>query len=120
MANKRQLKKHIQAVCGELAAEILITRHMFEGFDDNKVNDIVNEIAVLQETTLANCTFAFDKVCKDFASRHDYNLARSNYYRAAYRHLLSDFSKGVLDVVKKMNEALPADVKNTFKSSITH
>lgn len=118
MANKRQLKKHVQAVCGELAAELLITRHMFDGFDEEKVSKIITEIAILQETTLANCSFAFDKACSDFESRHDFNKARNSYYHEAFHHLIDNFNKKVIEIVNHMNEAMPADVKKQFKTAV--
>ena len=118
MANKRQLKKHVQAVCGELATELLITRHLFDDLDNEKVNKIITEIAILQETTIANCTFALDKACKDLESRHDFNQARNSYYHKAFHHLIDEFNKGVIEIVKHMNEALPADVKKQFKAAV--
>ena len=68
MATKRQLKKRICCVCGDLASDILLASHLFEGVDRKKVNEIVNEIAALQEDALAKATFSFDKAVKDFES----------------------------------------------------
>lgn len=115
MANKRQLKKHVQAVCGDLACQLLIAQQLFGGFDEKQVNNIVAEIALLQESVMSNCTFAFDKTEREFESRHAYNVARRDYNRKAYKKLAQEFNDGVLDIVKKMNAALPQDLKETFK-----
>lgn len=111
MANKRQLKKNIKAVCGDLAAEILIARNMFNGFDNKAVESIVCEIAELQVSTLARTTFAFDKDAKSYGDRHAYNKARAAYNRQAYNKLSSDFKAGVLKIVKDMNASMPQELR---------
>ncbi len=116
MTNKRQLKKNIRYVCGDIAAELLVARAMYPEFDDVRVNKIINDIADLQETSVQRVTFSFDKMPRDFENMGAYNKARSEYNRKAYKKLAEDFRKGVEAIVKEMNEALPASAKEANKA----
>ncbi len=111
MANKRQLKKSIAAVCGELASEILLAYYMTDSVDRATVDSIVCDIAELQSEALSNATFAYDKVSKDFANRAEYNKARHQYNVKAYAKLREDFNTKALAIVKAMNAAVPADAR---------
>ncbi len=115
MANKRQIKKHIRYVCGDIAAELLIARHVFDGFDDEKVNAIINDIASLQIESIKNVTFDFDKARRSFEHEGAYRKARNAYFRQAYKTLLADFNNSVQEIVRSMNEAMPQEVKDANK-----
>ncbi len=117
MTNKRQLKKYVKYVCGDLAAEIIIARHIFDGYDNKAVEKLVLDIAQLQETTLANISFAFDKAKHDFASAAEYRKALTTYRHTAYKKLLDEFHNGVEAIVKEMNAITPQTVRDTFKSA---
>lgn len=118
MANKRQIKKYIRRVCGDLAGEILTARQMFSGFDREKVREIVLEIAALQVHAIDAASFAFDKVARDFDNGADYRKARNAYYKAAYKKLLDEFHAKVVEIVGKMNQAMPQEVKDAVKEEL--
>lgn len=112
MATKRDLKKQIQYVCGDLAAECLIAKNFVKGVDCEAMKTIIGEIADLQTSTLAKVSFSFDKLPKDFAEKAEYSKARTAYYRKAYASLRAKFLDHVNDIVRKMNAALPQEVKD--------
>lgn len=116
MANKQQLKKHIRYVCGDLAAEIMIAAHMLRGFDKAEVSKIVGQIAALQEQTLKNVSFSFDKAARDFDNKAAYRKARTEYFHKAYHKLLADFGESVQKIVDQMNAAMPQEVKDANKA----
>ncbi len=116
MANKRQLKKQIRYICGDLAGECILARQLMPNADKEKLNQAVVEIADLQEESLANATFAFDKSPRDFATLKEYNHAKYLYYRTAYEQLIKHFNDRVQDIVKLMNEAMPAAQKEANKA----
>ncbi len=109
MASRRQLKKKISCVCGELAAEILLAAHVLDNIDRATVNRIINEIASLQVNSRGMVTVAFDKVPRDFDDLQAYNKARRTYYRQAFASLRKEFGEKVLALVKEMNAAVPAE-----------
>ena len=112
MANKRQLKKRVRYACGDMAAELLVASHCLKGFDRADVVRIVNEIASLQETTLANASFAFDKNRAAFDTPEAYRKARHAYFKAAYKKLDDEFMAKMAEIVKEMNAAMPQAVKD--------
>ena len=116
MANKRQLKKRISYVCGELAGEIITAYHILNGLDTAAVNKVVCDIAALQTHARRNVNVAFDKAPRDFANRCDYNKARRAYYKAAYSSLRKEFGEKVLAIVKEMNAAIPESERQKIKS----
>ncbi len=116
MANKRQLKKNIAYVCGELAAEILIAYHLSKDVERSAVEAIINDIAELQAGTIAKVTFAFDKTKKDFENAGEYNKAHAKYYAAAYAKLREEFTAKAADIVAEMNKAVPAESRKLVDS----
>ena len=86
MANKRELKRNIRQICGEAAIEVMAS------LPQNEARNIVLQLARLQSKSLANASFAFDHARRDFPSLKDYNKARSDYNRSAFKALKKDFT----------------------------
>ena len=42
MANKRELKKEIRKVCGDIAAECLLAKYLIKGADGKALNAVIN------------------------------------------------------------------------------
>lgn len=104
MASKRDLKKQIRYICGDLVGECLLIGEVCPEDKLEQVNKLIVEIAVLQETTLAHVNFSYDKTAKDFDSVHDYKKAKSAYYRNAFETLRKQFNANLSDCVHRMNE----------------
>ncbi len=117
MANKRQLKKRISYVCGDLASDLILASYSMESIDRTKVNKILTDIATLQEDARAKVSFNFDKTVKAFDSKQAYNKARKEYNVQAFGKLRKDFSERAMDIVKQMNELIPADVRKTISEN---
>lgn len=111
MANKRELKKEIRYVCGDLAAECLLAKNFVKGVDKKAMTDIVIRIADLQLSALDHATFSFDKLPHDFENGRAYHKARREYYRKGYASLRTKFYDKVKEIVKDMNAAVPDEVK---------
>lgn len=115
MANKRNLKKQIKYVCGEVALECIITRECIEGADKKLLNDLVLEAAILQDKSLKNVTFSFDKTPKDFENKAEYNKAVKDYYHKAYSKFYKEFNKHIQEIVDSLNKAIPASQREHNK-----
>ncbi len=107
MANKRNLKKQIRNICGDLAAECAMAIQFVPMVDKEKMSEIISRVAGLQENTLARVSFSFDKSVRDFANNHEYIKAKKAYNKIAYRKLVADFNNTVEKVVDDMNAAVP-------------
>lgn len=116
MANKRNLKKQVKYVCGDIATDCLIAGNYVKGVDPKTMQALVGELASLQDKTLKNISFAFDKTPRDFETRQAYNKARAAYFHKAYTSLREKFNTRILEVVKEMNAALPEEVKEANKA----
>lgn len=116
MASKRQLKKRISYVCGDLASEILTASEIIDGIDPADVNRIICRIAALQVHARDMVSVDFDKVPRDFESGRLYNNARHAYYKKAFASLRDEFASKVIDIVKDMNALIPADQRDKLKS----
>lgn len=117
MTSKRDLKKFIRYSCGAAAAEIVLARAAFPTIERNAVSDIIRDLAELQDASILLVNVSYDKTPGTFANIHEYRTARSRYYRAACHKLLTDFDAKLGDIVKKMNAALPDDVRATLKQA---
>lgn len=111
MASKRQLKKRVSRLCFVLASDMLLAAHLSDQVKPESVKKIINDIFSLQNDVIGKTTFAYDHTKRDFASKHDYKMAREQYNRVAYRQLLNEYAAGITAIVKEMNEAIPADVR---------
>lgn len=116
MTNKRQLKKHIQYVCGDIATELLIARALYPGFDNEKVGEIIDRLAALQTQTLKNTSFGFDRSARDFEDKSAYNKARAEYTHAAYGKLKAEFDAQIAEIVKQMNALMPEALRSAKKA----
>lgn len=114
MANKRELKKKIQYVCGDLAADILLASYISEEVDREQADKLLAEIAGIQDEAIARASFWFDKTPKDFENTAAYHKARTAYNKAAFAALRKDFSDKINAVVKEMNALVPSDVRKTL------
>lgn len=101
--NKRELKKRIQNVCGELAAVVLFESEIGKQKDPEKVGKLIDKIAGLQVESLKNATFAYDKTQRQFENRGAYLKARSQYYQAGYNKLIDNFDAAVADIILEIN-----------------
>ncbi|MDE6464834.1 MAG: hypothetical protein K2L16_09435 [Muribaculaceae bacterium] len=117
MATKRDLKKFIRNSCGALAAEMLMARAAFPEIDRKKTYEIIGDVAALQTRSLGRVNVSFDKDCKAFETPAAYRKARRAYYSAAYDKLVEEFDASMLEIVKKMNAALPENVRVLLKEA---
>lgn len=107
MANKRNLKKQIHFICGDIAGEALMAKILVPGVNKDGMTDVILKTAELQTTALCRSNIAFDKAPKDFENKAEYRVARSKYFNQAYKKLSESFNNQVLAIVKNMNAAMP-------------
>lgn len=118
MANKRNLKKYIRTSCGAAAVDMILARDAFPQIKRGDVYNIVAQAVALQQGSLSRVGINFDHAPKDFENKAIYNKERAKYFRQAYAKLLADFADGLDELVKKMNEALPEEVRKQIKEAL--
>ena len=118
MANKRELKKFIRNTCGAVALDMVLARESFPQIDSKAVREVVLDAARLQTQTLRKVSVVFDRTPAQFDDLAAYHKARHAFYAEAYAKLLDEFDKELEEIVKKMNAALPEDVRKAIKEAI--
>lgn len=104
MNSKRNLKKQIRYICGDLVGECMLLGEVVADDKQDDVAQLIIDLAVLQENTISHASFVFDKSRRDFASDAEYAKARTAYNRAAFATLHRHFNEAVADCVHRMNE----------------
>lgn len=107
-ANRRLLKKEIHRICGALAGECVLAKIAVPGADGEKLNDIICQLAGLQESALRLVSVDFPRTPGSFASRKEYAGARRAYYKASYARLREHFNARVQEILGQMNAAVPS------------
>lgn len=111
MANKRNLKKAIRFACGDMAGECIFAENTIEGTDVAAWDQIILDIALLQEEAVNRVSVSFDKVPRDFENKKDYNKARRTYFKAVEKALAEYMNTETEQIVAAMNALLPKGKK---------
>ncbi|MCH5245965.1 MAG: hypothetical protein J1E84_05845 [Muribaculaceae bacterium] len=117
MANKRILKKQIQYICSDIAAECFFACEYIPGIDNSKMHPIIAKLAVLQKKTLTKTNFSYDKTPRDFENAKEYNKARRAFFNIAFSSIKDKFNTEILEIVKEMNSLLPQEQRMKNKAA---
>lgn len=117
-SNKRQLKKEIRMICGALAGECVVAKMTVPGIDGEALNNVIYELADLQENAIVKISIACPQTPKSFANTGEYRKARRAYFAAAFKKLKDEFNDHIEVIVKKMNAALPQEQKDANKAAL--
>ncbi len=107
MANKRQLKKAIQAACGQIAGQCIYAEDNFENADLQAWDNIIVNVALLQDDAVKRVSVSFDKTPRDFENRAEYNKARRAYFKEVEKALAKHMHTETEKVVEAMNALMP-------------
>lgn len=105
--SKRKLKKMIQYACGDIAGECIRAQQTIDGTDVEKWDNIVLNVALLQQEAVNRVSVSFDKAVKEFASKRDYNKARRTYFKQVEKGINDYMQSQIEKIVKEMNSLLP-------------
>ncbi|MDE6222275.1 MAG: hypothetical protein K2M49_01110 [Muribaculaceae bacterium] len=103
MQSKRTLKKQIRYICGDLVGECLLIGEICPAEKLNEVNQLIVDLAVLQESTIQKTNFSYDKSPRDFSNEAEYRREKSKYVRAAFATLHKQFNASLSEAVHRMN-----------------
>ena len=119
MANKRDLKKYIKIVCGDIVGECVFAKIYFDGVDCEKMDDIIVKTAFLQTNTIDKVSVSFDKTLKSFeGNAMEYKKARKAYFKECYKQLRNELENEVNAIVAEMNSAMSKEQKNANKEAL--
>lgn len=116
MANKREFKKYVTAVCSTVSMDMMDTYCNIDGVDMNKVDDAVIDVLKAGEVAIMMANTKFDKTPKAFPEG-GYHKAKRAFNKWIYRKANKEFAEAINAAVKKFNEAVPVDVKERNKAN---
>ncbi len=120
-ANKRLLKKEIHRICGALAGECVLAKIAIPGIDREKLNELIYQLAELQESALRLVSVDFPRTPKSFATKKEYVDARRAYFKASFAKLKEHFNTRVQEILKEMNATVPgANTPEERKAQMKH
>ncbi len=119
MANKRNLKKMVHAVCNDAITELIIASRVFDDMDRNKVYSILRRLALLKLDSLKLINVSYDKTPKAFDTPAGYRRARRAYYRGSYGKMLKEFGEKLSEIVHEMNAAMPPEARGQIKKFLS-
>ena len=119
MANKRNFKKMVRCVCGEIAGQCIYTKNFIDGIDGDKMDDIICDVAMLQVRTIDRVSVSFDRNMKSFSSNaREYRKAREIYFKKGYYGIKKEFMASLNEVVSRMNALIPQEVRDANKAAM--
>lgn len=107
MANKRELKKSLEALSSALVNEMMASYYNSQDADREKINDAIRTIADAMVKAKHDTNVLFDKGVKDFDSLADYNKAKSEFTKKKYADAIAGYNEALEKALKAYNEAMP-------------
>ena len=107
MANKRNLKKAIRYACGDMVGQCIIAESVLQGADIEKWDNVILNIAMLQEEAINRVTVSYDRTRKDFANGREYKKARRNYFKQVEKAINDYMKTEAGKVAAEMNALTP-------------
>lgn len=120
MANKKDLKQTIRYVCGNIAGNCIYAKSYIENIDEDKMDEVVCKIALLQVNTTDKVSVKFDKSVKDFnKDKKSYLAARKKFFSQYYAGVRAEFKSALEEIVKEINALIPQEVKDANKAALS-
>ena len=105
---RRITKKSIRYICGDAAAECIITKHFCPNIDTEEITKCILDIATLQTASLSKVNVKFDKVKSDYNNPTEYRKEKCNFYRKAFASIKKEFKTKLSEIAAEMNKAAKA------------
>lgn len=116
MANKREFKKNVEALGGELCENMMVTWYNVEGADKKAISNAIGKVLGGVEAARSHSNVFFDKGAKAFSNRHEYSKAKKAFFRQLFNKIIADYNQVINDALKEYNGALPQEVKDANKA----
>ena len=108
MASKRDLKKSIKRACGSIAGECLMAEYTYEKAETEKWDNVIINIALLQEEAVKKMPAPFGKKTAEFDNKKLYRKARRSHNKQAVKELADYMHQQVENIAKEMNALTPS------------
>lgn len=117
MANKRDLKKYVEAVGAMLVEEMLFAYVNVDKADKEAISAAIGIVLSAVKEARTNANVFFDRGIKSYDNPTDYKKEKAVFFKSLFDKIDKDFSGAVDASLKQFNGALPAEVKEALKNS---
>lgn len=111
MANKREFKKYVNAVCDNIISDMTYASLTLEGVDTKAIDDCCIDILKAGSLAIMKSNVKFDKTERAFDNKADYNKAKFHFFRELYKKTNKEFAASLNEAIKKFNTAVPSAAK---------
>ncbi len=118
MANKRDFKKSIDAICGAICNEMMVAYYNIEGADKNAIASSIEKVLGAVVKAKNNSNVFFDKGVKAFADNTEYTKAKNSFFKALFTKIHMEFGEEINQAVTSFNKAIPENVKKANKEAV--
>ena len=117
MANKREFKKYVNAVCESIINDMMTAYYHVEEVDKTAVEAAVADILMATENAILKSGIKFDKTASAFDTEFAYHNAKRNFFKSLYRKINKESTHNVTAAIKKYTAAIPASLKDANKAN---
>ncbi|MCM1291484.1 MAG: hypothetical protein NC201_04130 [Prevotella sp.] len=111
MANKREIKKYVQALGSSICESMMMAYYNVEGIDKDSVEQAIGKVLGAIGVAKSHSNIFFNKGVKDFGSEKEYLKEKRNFFRTLFTKVVKDFNTEVEAAMKQFNAAIPDSVK---------
>lgn len=118
MANKREFKKSVEALCAALVDEMSMSYYMAADKDRDLISEAITKVLNAMEVARKDSNVLFKKGVRDFDNIAAYNEAKKKFYKENYDNAIAKFNDSIGEALKDYNKAIPETEKEANKASV--
>lgn len=115
MANKREIKKYVNALGATICESMMSAYYNIKGVDREAISQAMTKVIAAIGAAKAHSNIFFDKNEKDFADKKTYLTEKRKFFKALFRKIVDDYNNEIEAAMKQFNAAIPEEVKKQNK-----
>lgn len=115
MANKRDLKKNIDAAGAYDIEKMMDMLYNVKNVDKAQAKEAIKQVLGAIGAARSNANITFDKGVKAFGSLKEYSKAKKDFYKRLMKKVRADFDEDIDRAVATFNKAIPEEVREQLK-----
>lgn len=107
MANKREFKKSVEALCAAIVDEMSMSYYNAADANRDLISEAIKKVLGAMETARQDSNVLFKKGVKEFDNFAAYNAAKKKFYKENYNNAIAKFNDAIGEALKDYNKAVP-------------
>ncbi|MBD5217751.1 MAG: hypothetical protein HDS73_04580 [Bacteroidales bacterium] len=118
MANKREIKKYVNALGASICESMMSAYYNIKGVNKDAIEQAMGKVLGAIGAAKAHANLFFDKKEKDFADKKEYLAEKRAFFKALFAKIVNDYNEEIDAAMKQFNAAIPAEIKQQNKASV--